>query len=288
MKNASLSYEQNFFVNGTGLSGVQSINGSYGINEQPINIIGHGYVNNIINQPLEGEFTIQRTLINEDALLNMTGDNIAFSGVVTYKHGAVSTGSFGFHSGYLTSYSMSCEVGNLPSVSTNISVYGDLGPGILSASESLGLGTAAAADKTIEPPNAGTITISCDELQTSTNRIVSFSHEVNCPRQAVYALPVSASDTKAKLPVQVDSVYPIEETTNLTLEIDDYQTKNLYDYLTGVFTGKVDIDINGNNGTNLASFHLDDARLISESFSSDVDGVALANLTFINYTNRTR
>ena len=44
------------------------------------------YVNNIINQPLEGEFTIQRTLINEDALLNMTGDSLAFSGVVTYKN----------------------------------------------------------------------------------------------------------------------------------------------------------------------------------------------------------
>ena len=288
MKNASLSYEQNFFVNGTGLSGVQSINGSYGINEQPINVIGHGYVNNIINQPLEGEFTIQRTLINEDALLNMTGDSLAFSGVVTYKHGAVSTGSFGFHSGYLTSYSISCEVGNLPSVSTNISVYGDLGRGILSASETAGAGSASANDKTIEPPNMGSMTITCDELQTSTNRIVSFSHEVNCPRQAVYALPVSASDTKAKFPVQVDSIYPIEQTTNLTLEIDDYQTKNLYDYLTGVYTGNVNIDINGDNGTSLASFHLDDARLVNESFSSEIDGVALVNLTFTKYINRTR
>ena len=119
-------------------------------------------------------------------------------------------------------------------MSTNISVYGDLGPGILSASETAGVGSASANDKTIEPPNMGSMTITCDELKTATNRIVSFSHEVNCPRQAVYALPVSASDTKAKFPVQVDSIYPIEQTTNLTLEIDDYQTKNLYNYLTGV------------------------------------------------------
>ena len=64
MKNASLSYEQNFYVNGTGLSGVQSINGSYGIQERPINVIGYGYVNHIIEAPLEGNFTITRTLIN--------------------------------------------------------------------------------------------------------------------------------------------------------------------------------------------------------------------------------
>lgn len=289
MKNASLSYDQNFYVNGTGLSGVQSINGTYGVSEQSINIAGHGYVNSILAGPLEGQFIINRTLINEDALLNMTGENTAFSGVVSYNaQGSPNTGSFGFYSGYLTSYSLSCEVGNLPNVSTEIAVYGDLGPGLLSASETADAGSVSVTDKAIDAPNMGTMSITCDELKTNTNRIVSFTHEISCPRQAIYALPTSASDTKAKFPVQVDLVYPIEQTTNLTLEIDDYQTKNLYDYLTGVYTGDVNIAINGNDGTNLATFGLDSARMISESFSSEVDGVASVNMTFKKYINKRR
>ena len=289
MKSASLSYEQNFYVNGTGLSGVQSINGTYGVTERPITVLGYGHVDNTLDGPLEGSFSIDRTLINEDTLLNLTGDNRPFSGVISYNtYGSVHTGSFGFHSGYLTSYSLSCEVGDLPSVRTDIAVYGDLGRGLLSASESAGAGSASLSDKSIDPPNQGTISITCDELNTASNRITSISHQIDCNRQAVYALATSASDTKAQYPVQVDLMYPLEQTTTLTLEIDDYETKNLYDYLTGVYTGNVNIDIDGNNGTDLVDFDLKNARMITESFSSSVDGVATVNMTFKKYINKQR
>jgi hypothetical protein len=133
------------------------------------------------------------------------------------------------------------------------------------------------------------MTIYCDELNTASNRIVSLNHEIACQREAVYALPTSASDASAKYPIQVDLVYPLEQTTNLSLEIDDYQTKNLYDYLTGVYTGNVNIDINGSSdGATLASFHLDNARLVSESFSSSIGGVATVNMTFKKYINKRR
>ena len=36
MKQAVLGYEQKFFINGTQMSGVQSVNGSYAISEKPI------------------------------------------------------------------------------------------------------------------------------------------------------------------------------------------------------------------------------------------------------------
>tara|TARA_Y100000034_G_C6863221_1_gene393133 strand:+ start:152 stop:1033 length:882 start_codon:yes stop_codon:yes gene_type:complete len=293
MKNASLSYEQYFYVNGTGLSGVQSINGSYGVSERPINILGYGYVNHILDGPLQGNFTIDRVLVNQDAMLNMTGENAAFSGVVSYNaYGSAvtaSTGSFGFYSGYLTSYKLSCDVESLPEVSTTVSVYGDLGRNLVSASELGAKDSDSATDNAINLPDQGSITISCSELNTVSNRIVSLNHEISCQREPVYALPTSAADAKAKYPVQVDLVYPLEQTTNLTLEIDDYQTKNLYDYLTGVYTGNVNIDINGSSdNAALASFHLDNARLVNESFSSSVGGVATVNMTFKKYINKRR
>ena len=73
------------------------------------------------------------------------------------------------------------------------------------------------------------------------------------------------------------------------MEIDDYETKNLYQYLTGAHSGQVNIDISGSNHDSaIATFHLDDARLVSESFSSSVGGVATVNMTFKKYINKRR
>ena len=47
MKNASLSYNQLVYINGTGLSGIQSVEGSYGVAEQNVNFLGFGYVTRV-------------------------------------------------------------------------------------------------------------------------------------------------------------------------------------------------------------------------------------------------
>ena len=49
MKQAVLGYEKQFFIDGTQISGVQSIDGSYAIQEKPINVLGWGHVNHNFN-----------------------------------------------------------------------------------------------------------------------------------------------------------------------------------------------------------------------------------------------
>ncbi|HAI18167.1 MAG TPA: hypothetical protein DCM10_09170, partial [Xanthomarina gelatinilytica] len=87
MKNASLPYNQSIFINGTGISGVQSIEGNYGVTEKNVNFIGFGYVTGLISQPMQGNFTVSRALISEDPFLNLTGDGptYAFSGTIFYE-----------------------------------------------------------------------------------------------------------------------------------------------------------------------------------------------------------
>ena len=58
MKNASLSYNQLVYINGTGLSGIQSVEGSYGVAEQNVNFLGFGYVTGLISQPMQGNFSV--------------------------------------------------------------------------------------------------------------------------------------------------------------------------------------------------------------------------------------
>ncbi len=300
MKNASLPYNQQVYVNGTGISGIQSIEGNYGITEQNVNFAGFGYVTGLISQPMQGNFTISRALVSEDPFLNLTGDgtDFAFSGSVFYERpnlggtldnteGNYMSGCFGFHSGYLTSYNISCGIGEVPSVSVAISVYGDLGPGI---DARYNKGEATADNPTIQVPNQGGIVLTCDG--SSTNRITSFSYSMELPRTALYALPnttaadLTADSVKWKMPAQVDLSYPVESTANFTMEIDDYETKNLYGALTGIHIHNTDITINNDSGGQIVKFDLTKSRLISESFSSEVGGPVTVNLTYKKYSNK--
>ena len=304
MKNASLPYNQMVYINGTGISGIQSIDGNYGVTEQNVSFVGWGYVTGLISQPLQGAFTVSRALISEDPFLNLTGDgtDYAFSGSIFYERPNAGgffeevsstdnknlTGCFGFHSGYLNSYSISCGIGEVPSVQVGISVFGDLGPGI-DARNSL-LETLDATGEKIRVPDQGGIVLTCDD--SNTNRITSFNHSIELPRAPLYALPnaaaadLTADSVKWKMPAQVDLTYPVESTTSFTLEIDDYQTRNLYGALTGIHIHDVDITINDDSGSEIVKFDLSKARLISESFNTDINGATTVNLTYKKYSNK--
>lgn len=305
MKNASLPYNQRVYINGTGISGIQSIEGNYGVTEKNVNFAGFGYVTGLISQPMQGSFAISRALVSEDPFLNLTGDgtDFAFSGSVFYERpnlggtldnaeGNYLSGCFGFHSGYLTSYNMSCGIGEVPSVNVEVSVYGDLGPGIdvRGGHESYPLWPDGVDGPTIQVPNQGGIVLTCDG--SSTNRITSFSYSMELPRTALYALPnttaadLTADSVKWKMPAQVDLSYPIESTVNFTMEIDDYETKNLYGALTGIHIHDTDITINNDSGGQIVKFDLTKSRLISESFSSDVSGPTAVTLTYKKYSNK--
>jgi len=86
MNQAFLGHEQKFYINGTQVSGVTSVDGSYGISERPINILGWGHINNsyydsqecnqqpmdqkfqsmsVLDSPMEGSFSINSNLVSE-------------------------------------------------------------------------------------------------------------------------------------------------------------------------------------------------------------------------------
>ena len=65
------NYEQEFVFDGYILSGVQSVDASYGISEKKINVAGVGFVDAIIDQPLEGNFSISRQMVSADPVLEL-------------------------------------------------------------------------------------------------------------------------------------------------------------------------------------------------------------------------
>ena len=56
------NYEQTVVLNGYALSGIQDVNGSYGISESPVKVAGVGFIDALVESPLEGNFSISRKM----------------------------------------------------------------------------------------------------------------------------------------------------------------------------------------------------------------------------------
>jgi hypothetical protein len=348
MKQAVLGYEKQFFINGTQLSGVQTIEGSYAIQEKPINVIGWGHVNHnfndlqstlvpedfvenkeyirneafmltedgfrvmtddsclnrrptatpkslaVVNSPLEGSFSINSVLVSEDFILDFTGDN-PFTGSI--HHGKQ---YFGFYNGYVTKHGISCGIGQIPTTSTSISIYGDIGgnPDFFKIENEEGVirqdNDFAIAEETsmgergynasgknpfpeIRVPNHGSISLECRGAET--NRVTSFNHNINVQRDAIYTV---GSSTCA----QVDIRWPVTTTTNFTIEVDKYEYGRLRAYLTQPTLEDIAVKINDCHGDKIQHYNIKEARLISESVSAGVDGRLTVNLSYNSYYNK--
>ena len=129
------NYEQKIVINGFALSGVQNVDGNYGINENPLRVAGVGFVDALIEAPLEGNFSISRDMISLDPLVETDAlgryvyDEDYISGVILYDN---DNKGFGFTKGRVSRYSVSCSAGEIPTIDTEIRVFGELGKHILS------------------------------------------------------------------------------------------------------------------------------------------------------------
>lgn len=131
------NYEQRVIINNDELRGVQSVDGSYSINQKPINIAGVGFVDSIVAAPMVGNFNISRKMTGADPLLVKNAlnryrfDEEDISGVILYDAG---NKGFGFTQGRVTSYSVTCNVGEIPEIQTGIVTYGKMGANVVSGS----------------------------------------------------------------------------------------------------------------------------------------------------------
>jgi hypothetical protein len=303
MKSALLNYENIFYLNNTTISGITSINGSYNINYEPIKTIGVGYNKQVIAEVPVANFSIAKYLLYNDPFLPFTGENAnktakSFKGSINYNGKKL-----GFLSGYLNAFSLSCSVGEVPSTTADIIVYGDLGPS-LDASGNF-------KPPELFVPQVKDIVLTCSG--SSSNRITSFDYSINCQKQPVYTLNQSGISFSGPtgpttpipnyIPSEVLLNVPIEIDANFTLEVDDYQSRSLYNILTNdtdtnfniVIKGKVfqntslvtsDIEgFNANNGVTIFNQSFSNVKLVSQQFNTSADDVLSVNLSYKGYLN---
>lgn len=242
-------YDQVFVVNGHKLSGVNSLSINYSVPLENSLTLGSSYGYNL-NNPFQAEISLQRSMLYQDPLLLFTGDS-SFSGSLKYNGK-----SYGFTSGFLNRYSISCSVGEIPTISCSISVYGKLEPSFEV------LETEQSPDIFIPSPRS--ISVSGDN--TSNNRVKSFSFEYSINRQPVFSID-SAKDVD-----EVVFLPPVNIAASLTFDAVNMTPENYEFFLTSAEKKKFDISIkNRDNNSEIIHLEIPNIQEVSQELSSSSD-----------------
>lgn len=302
MKGAITNYENTLFMDSVALSGVISFDGSYNIETKPINVIGKGFCKQVVAQVPSASVSITRYLVNNDPVFSLTGDRENYTASFT-NGGLVYEGkNFGFTNGYLSSFGISCGVGDIPQIKSSFQIFGDVGPSINPSGNSISSAVFVSQVKNIS--------VTCNN--SSTNRVKDFNIDFACKKEAIYALSAS----NAQYPIEVQNIFPIEVGGSFTLEVDDYQTKNIFDILSSESLNSFSIDVRGTvlidqflvtadglelvtSDTNepfdvyrkledsvpIFNFSTNDAIIISEQINSTSDDLLSVKLSYKAYLN---
>jgi len=264
MFGSKLNYESRFYLDGRELSGINSIDVDYQNAANTTNLLGYQKGVTTIGGPTSQKVSLSRNLLFNDPFLPYTGANHIVTGSFNYDNNT----SYGFESGYLTSYSVNCAVGSVPTVNTSLVVYDELRSGV----------NASGGDaQTIYIPSQGSMTATCDN--TTTNRVIGFDYSLEVGRKPYYTI---GSET----PVEVKYIPPIKYTASVQLEVDDVFLESGYSFLT---TGKeektVSFSIKSRDQTvTMQSLTIPKASLVSEQLSASADGSVRLTLNYVGHS----
>ena len=272
-------------INGSGIQGAQSISAQYdSVGGSPLRNLGINEIQYAPEGPqtasLQLDTLLTHTLFSGgygytsvDTMQNFTGD-VPFSGIIDYG-----TENLHFTQAYLETYSVSCSIGEIPQSSTTSVIFGDLGTGLF---DSWATGTFLdPISETVPDLNVtsyNSMDVNLDEF--STNRMTSFSVNIATPRVPIYTLGLGA-------PTEVIAGTPIEVNVNFSIDIDDYEIKNMrFVPEQTVFRDTIITLKKNNSDVELLRYSFDNMLLTSESFQAGADSSAATNFNLRSFILR--
>tara|TARA_R110000751_G_scaffold249751_4_gene349381 strand:+ start:1527 stop:2366 length:840 start_codon:yes stop_codon:yes gene_type:complete len=266
-------------INGSGIEGLQSISAQYdSVGGSPLLNLGIKEIQYAPQGPQTASLELNTLLMNTlpsggddytslDLMQNFTGD-VPFSGVIDYGAEAIY-----FTQAYLETYSVSCAIGEVPQSSTTSVIFGDFGTGSFSS-----WAQSYATKGSLNVTSYSSMEVNLDEF--SSNRMTSFSVDIATPRVPIYTLGLGA-------PTGVIAGTPIEVNVNFSLEIDDYEIKNMrFVPDETVFRDTIITLKKNNSDVELLRYSFDNMLLTSESFRAAVDSNAEVNFNLRSFILR--
>jgi hypothetical protein len=276
------SWECNLNISGKKIGGVTSVSPSF--NRPVKNYVPLGVPGNFtaLNGPITSELSISRNLIYTGAIYDVlaldSSVGVGLSGNV--EHGGE---NLMFTDAYVTAFNTSCAVGEIPTVSNSIQVYGKFISGVADGSLEEVNG--------IEIPAVRNISLTAyvgGNDVAATNRVTNFSLQKTTKYQPIYSLAGQFN----YLPEEVKHLNPIEVTATFGIELDDFQAENAYRFMIdspGTNEQSFSINVQNFDGTatllNVASNGFTTnlnpmGYLESQSLSVDTNDVVKGNLTY--------
>ena len=263
-------------INGSGIQGVQSISAQYESVARPLSNLGITEIqyapqgaqtaNLQVNTLFTHTLSPSAPTTSMNVMQNFTGDN-AFSGVVDYG-----SQKFIFTEGYMETFSCSCGIGEIPQINTSSIIYGDFGTGDL---------TNLPTDNypgSLNIPSYSSMEVNLDEFNT--NRMTSFSVDIATPRIPIYALDNDK-------PTNVIAGTPVEINVNFSLDVDDYEIKNMRFVPDQTVFENTTLTLKKNNtNIELLRYSHENMLLTSESFQGSTDSNAVVNFNLRSFILR--
>lgn len=259
---------QILFLNSERVRGVQNLSFDYSINGENFTSLGADSFDFSPSRPRVGSFNVNSLLISQDPFISFTG-LLPITGVVLESIGSKSK-NYSFTSGYLTKYSSSCQVGEIPSVSASFDIFGELGRLEASNLNNYTLNETLSLQKT----SSDDIFFDFTNQHFSSEKIISYSLDIVVNRRADYVLG-------NPFPKSIDNIWPIEINFSVTISAADYNGYKLTSFpdQRGVFN--LNFTINSESSNNpLASYNFQNMTLISESRSGENENLATVTLNY--------
>jgi hypothetical protein len=269
---------QRFFVNGTEIFGVQSVNTAFNTNLQPIRHLGMDDEVKVFPVGEQvGQVDISSSFLTNDFFINHTG-SAAINGVLLEDLAATGD-NFAFTDAYLTNYSTSCSIGSIPEIHASYVVYGNMGnleesDGILPA-----LGSAQLSDGNFPLTIVGHDSIEITLSEKAGNRILSYGVDISVGRRPQYILG-------DRYPKTVKLNNPVEINCNFQMEIDEFDAYNMRDYPCTERVENIRIKLKDFRTDEVVqNFYFPTMLLVSQSRETSVNGNVLVNLGYRGFKN---
>jgi hypothetical protein len=270
--------EQRFFVGTTEAIGVQTANISYIVNEYPTRYIGmKNYDGDRHPQgPWGGNASVSMLQMTsgEDPFLQHTGAG-GFNGyILNGENSDKPERNFSFISGYLTSYGVSFEMGQLPAINAGITIFGEVGK--IDPAE-LPVGKESITKPAFRIPDPGALDMSLSSAQIDKNRVTACDFSISCPRNPIYSLG-------NKMPHSVIQGGPAEITCNFTIELDEYQAKKASSFPCDNTKNDLTFTVKEKHSdTPLVTYTLRNMFLKSENYTAAVEGPVIMQAQYKGY-----
>lgn len=244
-----MNYDASFVLNGYPLSGISDVTFSSENSLEVFKTLGARNFGFSKAGPSVGEVDFSRSLIYQDPVLSLTGDSAC--------SGSFSSSSFNyaFYSGYLTDYSVSCSVGQVPTVGTKIKIFGEM----KNSADTLPVVT----HPDIFVPSPKSISVSTEH--SSTNRVQSFDCSFAVNREPKYSV-------NTLFPDAVVRNGPIDISASVTYNIKNFSPIDLQKFVREISAPSFIISIKDRTLTQtVASFSIQNAHILSHSLQGTVD-----------------